>query len=198
VRQYQEANIELHLRIVVVSVESRGCVPACARACLDRWSVSPAGHRSRVAGLHAPARPPTLAERAPPTAARTHRRTHLPRRREQRSMAADPSRASPDRGKQSSPGPVVDEPLRQGAESGGSLTAGRRCARIEGVSLIKRIRDWLGHGQNHEEMSEAALRGSPAGGIGHHHPATDTLPPDDRGAEGGPPSHEDPLGPSVR
>jgi hypothetical protein len=24
------------------------------------------------------------------------------------------------------------------------------------------------------------------------------LPPDDRGVEGGPPSHEDPLGPSVR
>lgn len=66
------------------------------------------------------------------------------------------------------------------------------------MSLIKRIRDWLGNGQNHEEMSEAALRGSPAGGIGHHHPATDTLPPDDRGVEGGPPSHEDPLGPSVR
>ncbi|MGZ5290299.1 MAG: hypothetical protein ACXWE5_12515 [Actinomycetota bacterium] len=66
------------------------------------------------------------------------------------------------------------------------------------MSLIKRIRDWLRGGNNHEEMSEAALRGSPAGGIGHHHPAIDALPPDDRGVESGPPSHEDPLGPSVR
>jgi hypothetical protein len=66
------------------------------------------------------------------------------------------------------------------------------------MGLIQRIREWLRGGDNHEELSEGALLGSPAGGIGHHHPASEMLPPDDRGAEGGPPAHEDPLGPSVR
>ena len=66
------------------------------------------------------------------------------------------------------------------------------------MRLIKRIREWLRGGDDHEEMSEGALRGSPAGGMGHHHRAMDALPSDDRGVEGGPPSHEDPLGPSVR
>jgi hypothetical protein len=66
------------------------------------------------------------------------------------------------------------------------------------MGLIQRAREWLRRGDEHEEMSEAALRGSPAGGMGHHHRSSDVLPPDDRGVEGGPPSHEDPLGPSVR
>jgi hypothetical protein len=64
--------------------------------------------------------------------------------------------------------------------------------------MIERLRAWLRGGGDHEELSESALRGSPAGGMGHHHQASEVLPPDDRGVEGGPPSHEDPLGPSVR
>ena len=64
--------------------------------------------------------------------------------------------------------------------------------------MIGRLRAWLRGGEDHEELSESALRGSPAGGMGHHHRASEVLPPDDRGVEGGPPSHEDPLGPSVR
>jgi hypothetical protein len=66
------------------------------------------------------------------------------------------------------------------------------------MRLIERLRTWLRGGEDHEGISESALRGSPAGGMGHHHPASEVLPPDDRGVEGGPPSHEDPLGPSVR
>lgn len=65
--------------------------------------------------------------------------------------------------------------------------------------LIARLRAWLRGGEDREGISESALRGSPAGGMGHHHePASEVLPPDDRGVEGGPPSHEDPLGPPVR
>jgi hypothetical protein len=78
------------------------------------------------------------------------------------------------------------------------LIAARRSARIAPVQLIERLRQWLRGGDDHEGISEAALRVSPAGGMSHHHPASEVLPPDDRGVEGGPPSHEDPLGPSVR
>jgi hypothetical protein len=47
-------------------------------------------------------------------------------------------------------------------------------------------------------MSDAAFMGAPAGaGTGHHHTPTDAIPSDDRGAEGGPPSHDDPLKPTV-
>jgi hypothetical protein len=64
------------------------------------------------------------------------------------------------------------------------------------VRLIRRLRNWLAKGESHEEMSEAAVGGSPAGaGMGHRHGELETLPPDDRGVEGGPPSHEDPLKP---
>ena len=66
------------------------------------------------------------------------------------------------------------------------------------MGLLKRLRDWFGGGADREEMSDAAFCGAPAGaGMGHHHPATEALPDDDRGADGGPPSHEDPLKPRV-
>jgi hypothetical protein len=67
----------------------------------------------------------------------------------------------------------------------------------ERVKLMRRLKEWLRGGDSHEELSESALRGSPAGGMGHHHRELDVLPPDDRGAEGGPPSHDDPLRPPV-
>jgi hypothetical protein len=64
------------------------------------------------------------------------------------------------------------------------------------VGLIQRLRSWLGGGESHDEMSEAAFGGSPLGaGMGHRHADAETLPPDDRGVEGGPPSHDDPLKP---
>jgi hypothetical protein len=70
---------------------------------------------------------------------------------------------------------------------------------IPRMGLLERLRNWVRGGADHEEMSDAAFGGAEAGaGMGHHHPATETLPDDDRGVEGGPPSHEDPLKPRVR
>ena len=78
------------------------------------------------------------------------------------------------------------------------LMCGARSWTMPCVGLIDRLRAWLRGGDEHEEMSESALRGSPAGGMGHHHTALSSLPADDRGVEGGPPSHEDPLKPPLR
>jgi hypothetical protein len=73
-----------------------------------------------------------------------------------------------------------------------------RSAKMPRMGLLERLRDWFGGGTDREEMSDAAFGGAPAGaGMGHHHPASETLPDDDRGADGGAPSHEDPLKPQV-
>ena len=65
------------------------------------------------------------------------------------------------------------------------------------MGILERVRQWLRGGDDHDEMSESAFSGSPAGaGMGHRHRAGDTLPSDDRGVDG-PISHDDPLKPPM-
>jgi len=80
----------------------------------------------------------------------------------------------------------------------GALIATGRYAKIAPMGVLKRLRDWFRGGEDHEEMSEAAFGGAPLGaGMGHHHPASETLPSDDHGVEDGAVAHEDPLKPPM-
>lgn len=69
------------------------------------------------------------------------------------------------------------------------------------MSRIDRLLGWVRGGRDGGgEMSESGFGGAAAGsGMGRRHADEEhSLPDDDRGAPGGPPSHDDPLDPRVR